>query len=334
MTERRIADDRQTIPFLFGRNALHKAAESLVKRGIMDLSVPAYACGDELEALRQAGIEMHPYDVIFNPKDGLFHSQRQDDSISEALIVNYFGLPNAHEFAEVITDNAYNLIDLSTERARPMGAFAIYSLRKQLLTPNGAFLVSKDPVDMPPIAQLPSEVAEYESENYRRYHTGAVSQGSGIHLGIDSRNPFGPRYAQYGGYTLTDDDLQAPNKTELEERSKQVRREFSKVFAIISRAVDDNQLAIASSMITHEVAFPTMLPVIVSDSQAMYDRFAANNFKKCTPFWNKTYSAIDSTQFPFAAKLKHTLFAFSFIHPWTDNDFDTLIDLTEKGILQ
>ena len=320
-------------PFLFGRNALYHAALQLKQRGLGRLAVPAYSCGDEVESLSAAGLDISFYDVRFNPA-GYFEAleKSHDFSDEEVMVTNYFGMKMHHDGdVPVIEDDAYRLDALN---AGSSSLFSIFSLRKQLAVPHGALLVSTDDLKIENLLPTPDAVITDDNTNYSSYTTGSTGQGTGIHPGIDHNNVFGARYRLQGGYKLTLPYLELPSRADLDSRSVHLKSQFNRAFTIISEANERINISIAKAMIESNVGFPVILPIPVQNSIHTYEKLKEQGFTKAIPFWSKTYPRLTIDDFPHAKSLKEKILGLSFIYDWSNTDFDLLQKCIKEGYIE
>lgn len=317
-------DGRYLRSYLFGRNALFAAGEAAVQKGIGRIAVPAYCCGDEIAALSAAGLTVEMFDVELS--EGLISTNYPEGA--EAYLVPYFfGIKPLNKFENeryfTIHDRAYSFDPLLSN----MGTISVYSLRKQLEVPNGAMLVSDFEIQGSNDIEAPPQVLALENDAYAEYRAGAP-QGSGSHPGLDSNDPFGPRYSQWGGYgLLADIDL---NQASIVNRSETLQIQFAYCLGILQNYFNKDQLWISQRMLDDKVQFPTILPVLVSDSEVFYRCATSMGFTKCIPFWRKGLSLTEMDKYPTAHRLKRQIVGLSFIHEWDDNDFQSLVKVCER----
>ena len=314
-------------PYFLGRNALFRAAKELRQRGIQTISVPAYSCGDEVEAIHQAGMKIMPYDVEL--ADGKFSIASETNGES-LLATNYFGmrLPYSHDNPTIV-DNAY-CFDFNN----PIGDedFSIISLRKQLYRPNGAFLITNEPLESYVPELPPDTVLDYETENHAGYSHNRP-QGSGIHPGIDTKNIFGARYDTFGGYGLTSDD-KLPANEDCSRRSENLRHQYAHCMEILDYYVSDYGLSLARKIQEDQVLFPTMLPILVDDSSVTYQHLQRTGVGKVIPFWSKSPIRYSIDDYPGAKKIKKSIVALSFLFDWNADDYTKLKETLASGALR
>jgi hypothetical protein len=316
-------------PFLFGRNAIHAAALYL-KETHNSISVPAYICGDVIEAIASSGLKVKFYDVLFDPTHEEFRAISKIDDKIPLLIVNYFGMKFALATGvkPTIVDNAFSF-KLTPESEAD---FIIYSLRKQLPTPNGALLLSRPKINIR-LLQTPANVIDMDDANYLNYLHGK-KQGSSHHPGLSEENIYGPRYAEFGGYSLTK-PVKMPSKNALNIRSASIKKQFQQVLSLLERYGLSGRLIIANAMRRQNVDIPTFLPIFVKKSVDTYDRIINSgiDFNKAIPFWANNSPWINMSTYPYTWKLKHCILVLSFIYPWDESDYIHLEELLKKELI-
>ncbi len=121
-----------------GRAAIYHAVKTL---GAKTVWLPHYECDTVRDFLRNKGIKICYYhiDSAFNPTD---IEAREDEAV---VLVNYFGIMSSDRMAElarpyknVIIDNSQAFFSAPIE-----GALSVYSARKFVGVPDGAYVVGE-----------------------------------------------------------------------------------------------------------------------------------------------------------------------------------------------
>lgn len=123
-----------------GRTAIWCAIKNLTGKRI---HVPIYYCPDVISMLQTLGIEIMFYHIDYNllPKDLVAESE------DIVLLVNYYGIVNgavseyAEKFPKVIIDQSHGYF---YEPVLRHGVMNVYSCRKFIGVPDGAYLVGKN----------------------------------------------------------------------------------------------------------------------------------------------------------------------------------------------
>lgn len=321
-------------PFFLGRNALYALAHDLFRRNIRNILVPAYCCGDELEVFCRHGFKIIFYDVMYIKDNRRFESQEiklaLSPNVTAILITNYFGLnthikiDNLPKFR--IFDNAYQFEnDIKTDK----NSYYIFSLRKQLRRPHGAYLVCKDDINFDGVEACKELIMESQT-TYHLLQDGITVQGSGNFGNVSVIDYFGPRFEAYGGYQILYSNINHPDEKELAVRSQELRRKFKRILKQINnRRSDIIDYSLANVIIDDNVAFPAFLPLFVGSSDLFYKYLIDNSFYNAVPFWNRFSPMIDYQYFPESKKLKKQILCLSLMCKWSNKDINRFIELLE-----
>ena len=110
--------------------------------GCKRIWIPIYQCDSIRETLKKKSVEIVYYhiDNHFNPLD--IHA-REDDAV---LLVNYFGIMSSERMADLARPYQHAIVDCAQAFfCKPIaGALMVYSGRKFVGTPDGAYVVGKN----------------------------------------------------------------------------------------------------------------------------------------------------------------------------------------------
>lgn len=152
-------------------NSVKAALDFLIKRlGLKRIYIPYYYCPSTTEAIRKTGIEVRFYHI----DERLAPIDLPDESQSMVLLVDYFGVCSSHiselakKFcsAEVIIDRAHGFY------AEPIiddHIHNVYSAKKFLGIPDGAYLISKAVI---PCVEIPVDACGYAEYLLTTYEKG------------------------------------------------------------------------------------------------------------------------------------------------------------------
>ena len=122
-----------------GRNAIWHAFRVT---GCRRIWIPIYQCDSIRETLEKKGVDICYYhqDGYFNPTD---IEAKEDDAV---LIVNYYGIMSSGRMEELAIPYKHAIIDCAQAFfCKPVvGALMVYSCRKFVGAPDGAYVVGKD----------------------------------------------------------------------------------------------------------------------------------------------------------------------------------------------
>lgn len=122
-----------------GRNAIWHAFRVT---GCKRIWIPIYQCDSIRETLGEKSVEMCFYhiDHHFNPLD---IEAKENDAV---LLVNYYGIMSSGRMAELASKYKHAIIDCAQAFfCKPVeGALMVYSCRKFVGAPDGAYVVGKD----------------------------------------------------------------------------------------------------------------------------------------------------------------------------------------------
>jgi len=331
--------DDGTIFCLYARNGLHQLAcrISQHKPG-SSILVPAYSCGDEIEALESAGLTPVPYRV---GRDLMVNTVDLDEcfcpDLSAVLITHYFGLPQQHilqikdwvkaQNLFLIEDCAHSLGGVS--RGRELGMFgdaSVFSFRKFIPIPHGGGLVINNQSLHDIVFSEPSpEALAFDSRVYSSQASGLFISGTPIeniysHFGYNMLNHHGPRLAPFGGYSL---GLPCSEVTQL--KAFPWNNEFDKRQTRLERLIDIfslNQIPGFIPLITDRTVLALNFPILVPEtSSVIIGKIHSHGFTDCQPFWSFFHSYINWSYFPDATYLKQHIITIPLNH---DIDFTSL----------
>lgn len=110
--------------------------------GCKRIWIPIYQCDSIRKTFEKKGVEMCFYhqDKDWNPLD---IEAKEDDAV---LLVNYYGIMSSNRMAELAKSYEHTIIDCAQAFfCHPVeGALTVYSCRKFVGTPDGAYVVGKD----------------------------------------------------------------------------------------------------------------------------------------------------------------------------------------------
>jgi len=127
-----------------GRTAIHEAALSMSSE-VKKIYAPYYICHTATQAIEQAGIEVERYYI--NEKMEPVFDFEVNNECEGVLVVNYFGLKEnfiqkvAKQYAHIILDCTQAFFFHPVLRE---GVSNIFSCRKFIGVPDGAYLIGKD----------------------------------------------------------------------------------------------------------------------------------------------------------------------------------------------
>lgn len=150
---------QRPFPFMSGAQAVFSCAREALLYGIRLLGsvpkkvhVPAYCCQSILSPLEKLGLDVRFYDVGEYLEPIIDNTEFRKGDVF--LLIHYFGIPQdtlsinrlCQEFGMILVEDcAHALPDPEAEHTMgSIGAFSIYSLRKQLPVPDGGVLVVND----------------------------------------------------------------------------------------------------------------------------------------------------------------------------------------------
>lgn len=110
--------------------------------GCKRIWIPIYQCDSIRETLKKKGVDICYYhqDINFNPMD---IEAKDDDAV---LIANYYGIMSSERMAELAKPYRHAIIDCAQAFfCKPVeGALMVYSCRKFVGAPDGAYVVGKN----------------------------------------------------------------------------------------------------------------------------------------------------------------------------------------------
>lgn len=170
--------------FVNGRAALWHAIRALGFPPGVNVLVPAYQCGTELDAVMKAEVAVKSYRVDRRLAVDLDDLREAIDAGTKAVLVtHYFGFPQRQidELAAQCRERGLILIEdcahalYSARGERPLGTFgdlAVFSLHKSLAVPSGGVvLVNNEAIDVPQAAELPPPLPFIERFKREAIHT-------------------------------------------------------------------------------------------------------------------------------------------------------------------
>jgi perosamine synthetase len=159
--------ERKTASYYFARAGVYSLFATLQKHGVDTVLVPDYHSGNEVRAIRAAGMRVVFYSIdhFMTPDLDELRRLTSDGRIGALYLIHYIGWPQPiEEIVAMCSSKGILVIEdcstsfLSRLGNRPLGTFgdyAVFSLYKTLPVPNGGIIV-QNRQDLPELERPPS----------------------------------------------------------------------------------------------------------------------------------------------------------------------------------
>lgn len=311
---------------MFARNGLFAVMQRIrLLTNSRTVLLPSYTCGDEVEAIIQAGFKVTSFSInnkLQADPDDIY--SLLDDDTAAILLTHYFGFPqnSLGDIASIAKKKGVFLVEdcahvLSSETADGLvlgtiGDASIFSLRKYFPIPHGGVLVINNKDIAPTVFLEPDDTAQdkdlfiFLAQNIGYFKKGTSIAQIYSEMGLKIEKLQGPRYQEFGGYQLGMTTLAKILLTGIDWQviSEGHRNRFQRLLSVCERGSLNVQ-----PIFKHlpSKCTPLIFPVNMTGSS----NSTGERTHDVRPYWTFFHPRVDLSQHIVAKTLKEHLGAIS-----------------------
>ncbi len=337
---------------MYGRNAVYAAGCIILEKTPKKVIclVPAYSCGDEIEALLRSGFQVVPYHINLNLEiDVVDLKDKINLNVAAILITHYFGISQqqisiiteiAHKKDIPVISDCAHFFPIENLREHNEVDFQIYSFRKIfdishfgiLKINNKKYINNKFN-----LIKLNKKVLNLAQYIYYGQKTGAFIAGKPIteiyqEVGMQLPTINGPRFEEYGGYKL---GVHKSSLSQLEFELKNIsyyKKKLNRYINVLRTLPLDNVTNRFISEIDRDQKIPSYIPILVKNTEDFNNLLKEYDITNVRLFWTFFHKSIDWENFLNEKYLKKNIFIIDYRSELNKAKFDKLMLLIENAL--